>query len=284
VGRLSLRRKRKSRGSRRARRNQGSTARRVGILAGAIVLVAGMSYAVSRAAVWGRRSEEFLLARVDIRGNVVLTPEEVLEAADLDMGSALLSVGIAGIESTLEAHPRIERAQVTRSLPDRVVIGIGEKLPIALLGTTSGDFVELAGDGTALPTVERSGLVDLPIISGVGGEPTAGQAFDSPEVRVALSVMQEAERIAPGITSEFSEVRIAPGSGLVLYTVADGAEVRFGSGAQNTRDLARLAAVLSHLRGHDEAARGIDMRYRDQVVVRLGGARASERPRREGAS
>jgi len=283
VGRLMMGRKSKKRRKRRDARD-GRNARRLGVVIGTIVLAAGTGYAVSRAAVWGRRSEEFLVSRVDVRGNVVLTPEEVLKAADLEMGAKLLCVRIAEIEATLESHPRIERAQVTRALPDRVVIGIGEKLPIALLGTAAGGFVELAGDGTALPNAERSCLVDLPVITGVCGEPTAGETFDSPEVRAALSVMEDAERIAPGITSEFSEMKVAPGSGLVLYTVADGAEVRFGSGAHNNRDLARLAAVLSHLRGHDEAARGIDMRFEGQVVVRLGGGHASGTPRREGTS
>ena len=48
---------------------------------------------------------------------------------------------------------------------------------------------------------------------------------------------------------DISEVRIAPGSDLVIYTVADGAEIRVGSGALDSSDLERLWRVLCDLRG-----------------------------------
>ena len=67
---------------------------------------------------------------------------------------------------------------------------------------------------------------------------------------------------------EISEVHIAPGSGLVIYTVADGAEIRFGSGAYDTMTLSQLWAVLNDLRARGVTAETIDMRFRSQVVVR----------------
>ncbi len=78
----------------------------------------------------------------------------------------------------------------------------------------------------------------------------------------------------PALAAEMSEVRIAPGSGLVIYTVADGAEIRVGSGALDSRGMKRLSMVLSDLRSRGVKAESIDLRFRDQIVVKpaQGGA------------
>jgi cell division septal protein FtsQ len=57
--------------------------------------------------------------------------------------------------------------------------------------------------------------------------------------------------------------------GPVLYTV-DGVEVRLGSEEWEER-LARLEGVLAQVATQD--VQGVDLRFRDQVVLRRGSAR-----------
>jgi cell division protein FtsQ len=242
------------------------------IIASAIVLAVGMSVAVSNASRWGRSAESFLLAEIDVVGNQVLTDDEVIGLSGLEMGTNLLTVRIDDVESAVLRSPRVRRVRASRALPNRMIVTLDETLPVALVAVARGKVVEVSGDGVFLPAVERSAFVDLPLITGVE---TAGDGTPAADdLKSALKLIVMARDAVPALAAEMSEVRIAPGSGLVIYTVADGAEIRVGSGALDSSGMERLSMVLSDLRSRGVKAESIDLRFRDQIVVKpaQGGA------------
>lgn len=239
---------------------------RVIIVASAIVLAVGMSVAVSKASRWGRSAESFVLAEIDVVGNQVLTDEEVIGLSGLEMGTNLLTVRIGDVESAVRRSPRVHRVRASRALPNRMIVTLDEKLPVALVAVARGKVLEVSSDGVFLPAVERSAFVDLPLITGVEVAGDGTPAAD--DLKSALGLIVEARDAAPALAAEMSEVRIAPGSGLVIYTVADGAEIRVGSGALGSRGMRRLSMVLSDLRSRGIRAESIDLRFRDQIVVK----------------
>ena len=245
--------------------------RRFVIVASALILVAGMTLVISRAPRWGRGEERFLLSRFEVRGNRVLTEDEVLELSGVVMGSNLLDVRISLLEEAVAASPRVERAQVRarRVLPERVVVTVDEKRPAALVVVGANDVLEVTDDGAVLPTAEQTTSVDLPVITGAVGNVEPGIQELSPELSDALALLRRAREVSEGLWMDISEVRIATGSGLVIYTVADGAEIRVGSGALGSRDLERLWRVLTDIRDGGREVETIDLRFRDQVVVRF---------------
>ena len=135
--------------------------------------------------------------------------------------------------------------------------------------TAEGRLVEVSDDLTVLPAVSRTPFVDLPVVTGTGVSVDAEGLSESTELDRALRVLRSARCVSPWLWMEISEVRIAPGSGLILYTVADGAEIRVGSGALDDDGLRRLSLVLADLRTRGVRAESIDLRFRDQAVVRL---------------
>ena len=243
--------------------------RRVTIVASALILVAGMTVVISRAPGWGRGEERFLLSRFEVRGNRVLTEDEVLELSGVVMGSNLLDVRISLLEEAVAASPRVDRARARRVLPDRVVVTLEEKCPAALVAVGAYDVLEVTDDGVVLPAVAQTASVDLPIITGAVGNVEPGITELSPELTDALALLRRAREVSEGLWMDISEIRIAPGSGLVIYTVADGAEIRVGSGALGSRDLERLWRVLTDIRDGGREVETIDLRFRDQVVVRF---------------
>jgi len=251
--------------------------RHAAVVVSAVLLVAGMGYAISRASMWGRNAEPFLLSEVEVVGNEVLTEGEVVALSGLEVGTNLLSVSISQVEESVASSPRIERAQALRLLPDRIVVRLDETPPAAFVIAATGECLEITDAGLVLPATERTSLIDLPLITGAVGEmaPTddgtedAGEVWATEEVQRVLEVLRAAREVSPLLWMEISEVRIAPGSGLVIYTVADGAEIRVGSGALNSQGLNRLWMVLRDLRSRGEEVQSIDLKYRDQAVVRL---------------
>lgn len=252
--------------SKRARRPWSG--RRIAIVASAAVLVGGMAYALPTASRWGRDGGSFTLDRIDVVGNVVLTAQEIVALSGVEMGTNLVSIDARSMETLLAAHPRVLRVSATVSLPNRLAIRIEEKLPVLLMAS-GGGCVEAAADGTVLPPAARTGRVDLPLVTGIAGTPEPGERFDSPELDLAIDLLERTCSVSPGLWAEISEIRIAPESGLLLYTVADGAEIRLGSGAVDDSDLNRLWAVLSNLRANGDVVESIDLRFSDQAVVRI---------------
>jgi len=243
--------------------------RRTAIAAAATVLVAGCVLVVFSAPGWGRGEERFLLSEFEVRGNRVLTRDEVVALSGAQMGENLLDVRISVLEEAVAASPRVERARARRVLPDRVVVTLDEKRPAALVTAGVDGIFELTDDGTVLPPAAQTAAVDLPVITGAVGEVSVGADSVSPELTEALALLARAREVSEGLWMEISEVRIAPGSGLVIYTVADGAEIRVGSGALSSRDLESLWRVISDIRGRGLEAETIDLRFKDQVVVRF---------------
>jgi cell division protein FtsQ len=248
------------------RRARLPRAQRAVIVASAIVLAVGMSVAVSNASRWGRSAESFLLAEIDVVGNRVLTDGEVIGLSGLEMGTNLLTVRIDDVESAVRRSPRVHRVRASRALPNRMIVTLDETLPVALVAVGRGKAVEVSSDGVFLPAVERSAFVDLPLITGVQIADDGTPSGD--ELKSALDLIVGARDAVPALAAEMSEVRIAPGSGLVIYTVADGAEIRVGSGALDSSGMKRLSLVLSDLRSRGIRAESIDLRFRDQIVVK----------------
>lgn len=258
--------------------------KRFAIVTSALVLVAAMALAISGALGWGRGEERFLLSRFEVRGNRVLTEDEVLALSGAVMGSNLLDVRISALEEAVAASPRVERAQARRVLPDGVVVTLDEKRPAALVASPGGGVVEVTNDGEVLPAAVQTASVDLPVITGAVGTVESGTDSLSSELVEALALLRRAQEVSEGLWMDISEVRIAPGSGLVIYTVADGAEIRTGSGALGSSDLERLWRVLCDIRGRGGEAETIDLRFKDQVIVRFSQACLSGAPGGEALS
>ncbi|MCD4690405.1 FtsQ-type POTRA domain-containing protein [bacterium] len=244
-------------------------AKRITIIASAIVLVGAIGTALVLAPSWGAEPGRFAVARIDVAGNTVLTADEIVELAGVSIGGQLLAVDPQGVERLLSSAPRVARERVSRRLPDRIEILLEETLPAAIVAGGPGGFVEVSDQALVLPAADRSAFVDVPLISGIPAPPVAGERFESELLAEALDVLRQAKEISPSLWMEISEVRFAPGSGLVIYTVADGAEIRFGLGAVNPIDLSHSWEVLLDLRSRGAVAKSIDLRFDGQVVVLL---------------
>lgn len=263
-----------SRRSRSARRRAGRSAvrvwntRRLAVVASVVALAGALGYTLARAQRWAEISDRFAVSRVEVKGNELMTAEEVVALSGVTPGESVLAIDIEEVEAALARSPRIASARAYGLLPDRVLIRVEETRPFAFLSTRDG-LVELAGDGSVLPPVARTPAMDLPVITGIDYDAGVENASTDARVAGALEFLLDAREVSAGLLDEISEVRIAPELGLVTYTVADGAEIRLGFGALDTNGLRRLWAVLQDLRARGARAETIDMRFADQVIVKL---------------
>jgi cell division septal protein FtsQ len=132
-------------------------------------------------------NEEYVIRRIDVETDGSLTPPQVVAASGLKEGTGIFTVSLGGVCRRLEQLPQIQKAQVERSLPDRVSIRVTERQPVAWIvpeadgdPATSPDAHLIDGAGVLIrPLGGATTHLHLPVITGVridavrSGEPVA---------------------------------------------------------------------------------------------------------------
>jgi len=248
--------------SRRLRARRLARWRRVALVALVAATVLGTEGAVLR---WLLTSPRFAVTTVEVRGAGRLQEERVREVAGVAPGTNVFRVDTAAAAERLQQLPEVRHADVTRALPARVVISIEERRPFTLVH--AGRLHWIDEDGVAFGAERRAVPTDAPIITGLTPEEVAAmRSAPSAKARVAIGLIRAIRHAHPSLLGEISEIDVGGGEGPVLYTL-DGVEVRLGVDDWDGR-LARLEGVLGQLAATGQAVNSIDLRFRDQVVLK----------------
>ncbi|GHH54005.1 cell division protein FtsQ [Streptomyces umbrinus] len=101
-------------------------------------------------------SQWLRVERVSASGTRVLTPDQVVEAADVPVGSPLISVDTDVIEDRLRRKlPRIDSVDVVRSWPHGIGLKVIERTPV-LIAEKGGKLIEVDAKGVRYATVSRA--------------------------------------------------------------------------------------------------------------------------------
>lgn len=242
------------------RRVRWMTARAVPIGAGLAVLGA-----VALGALWALTSPRFTVTEVAVSGASRLRPEEIVAASGIGPGTNLFRLDRAAVVARLEALPLIRRADMVRRFPNQVTLAVEERRPFTL--AHAGRLHWIDEQGVNLGAEARAVAPTAPVITGLGPTDLAGDGgAPSPRVAAGISLLRVLLRSETALLQQISEIDVSRPDGPVLYTV-DGIEVRLGADDWEAR-LGRLQGVLAQVRAGGEPVGAIDLRFRDQVVLK----------------
>jgi cell division protein FtsQ len=250
---------------RRGRARAAGRAVRVVAWAG---LVAALAAAGALGARWLVTSPRFALARVEVQGNSRIAAEEIVAASGLRPGVNLFALNAGQAVAQVETLPLVRRAELVRHVPDRVVLVVEERRPFTLVH--AGRLHWIDEYGVVVGRASRAVVPPVPVLSGLSPEELA-TASRAPSERVSrgLALIRTLIRSGSPLLGQVSEIDMSRSEGPVLYTV-DGVEVRLGRDDWESR-LPRLTGVLAQVRTAGEGVSGIDLRFRDQIVLRPAG-------------
>ncbi|MBI4964763.1 MAG: FtsQ-type POTRA domain-containing protein [Desulfomonile tiedjei] len=213
------------------------------------------------------------LHHVDVIGNRHLSRSEIVEAAEVEQGTNLLTVDLRAITTNLKRHPWIGSAAVYRRFPGQLIIEVEERTPRAILAADKLHYVDQQAEFfTRLLPGDR---VDLPLFTGVKPEELQSNGSEIREmIRTGLNLLELMERTGSEMNpNAVAEIRLDLDEGLSLCT-RDGRLVVLGK-----KDLegkiqryGRLKKFLSQ-RGEWTSARIINLDFEDRAVVRWDKAR-----------
>jgi cell division protein FtsQ len=195
---------------------------------------------------------------VQVDGAVTLRAEEVRAAAGIAEGTPLLRVDVAAARARVARLPQVAAVEVARGWPDRIVVTLTERAPLAVVDS-GGQRVLIDAGGVLFDTITGdppAGVVPLEVPS-----PGPGDAATAAGLSALAALPHD-------VRTRISRVAAHTGDDVTL-TLTDGSTVLWGDGGDSPAKGRVLTALLAQLdAGKLDRARTVDVSAPDAVVLR----------------
>ncbi len=108
----------------------------------------------------------FQIKEISVRGLRELTEKDVLASAGIRPAQNLLAINTDAVIRRVSANQWVENVYIGRELPNKLVLEVKERTPLALV-KQADDFCLMDAEGFVFKKLGKSDEVDLPVITGV---------------------------------------------------------------------------------------------------------------------
>ncbi|HEY8982867.1 MAG TPA: FtsQ-type POTRA domain-containing protein [Streptomyces sp.] len=181
---------------------------------------------------------------VSVSGTGVLTPQQVRDAAQVPLGTPLVSIDTDEIRSRLErALPRVDDVDVSRSWPHGVTLTVTERTPVLLIRWGSG-YTEVDDEGVRFATVPQppkgAPLLELSLTDGGS---TAASLRRFGEDRLVREAVRTAGSLPPAVLKSTKTIKVRSYDDISLE-LTDGRTVAWGSAEKGAAKARTLSALM----------------------------------------
>lgn len=209
---------------------------------------------------------------VEIAGWRRLSPELILQQANLGPETSLLAIRPGQVERALLAHPWIAQAEVTRIWPNRLHLRIQEREPVALV--QMGELYYVDRQGCLFKPLTPGDPHDFPVITGLKQEHFLQVEGALPEVLAqAFKLLEVLKKTPPPLNLEnISEVHADLERGFTIYANGLGAGLDLGLAdyAEKLHKFAQVWPILAQ-KGYLGRVGRINLDYPQRVLISLKG-------------
>lgn len=182
---------------------------------------------------------------------------DYLSAEQLDVYLDLAVINVWRLDSramtaNLEQHPWVDTVKITWRWPNRILIRVEERLPLAQIPTVGG-WLLLGREGQILPPTQGNRFHTLPVITNLD--------VDSLEQRLAAARLMNS--IPATVLPLISEWNAATRS----FVTRSGVEILLGQPVDLEDKFLLLSRILDDLASRGERASKIDLRVPKSPVV-----------------
>lgn len=188
------------------------------------------------------RSDFFQITTIKIEGCKKTTKNLILELSRVDIHSNLLALNTDRVRSDIETCDWVEGAEVRKEWPNRLLITIRERKPVAMAGLPDGLYY-IDKKGVAFARVLPPEDMDFPVITGLTAD-TWPESFKESSLEEALLFIRLAGRGNPVLPKQnISEVHITGNGELILFLADNSFPIYLGKGMVDEK-YRRLVKVL----------------------------------------
>ena len=211
------------------------------------------------AVVWTMWWSPLLAVRtIQVDGISSLSAAEVRTSSGIAAGTPLLQVDTGAAATRVGRLPQVASVAVTRGWPDRVVITVHERVPVAVVGPP-GQRSLMDRTGLLFDTISGSappGVVPVTVASPRPGDPAT------------MAALAAVAGLPAAVRPDVRDVA-ATGAGEITVTLTDSTVVQWGTPDRSAAKGAALAGILQQI--HSGALAGahvIDVSTPQAVVLR----------------
>jgi cell division protein FtsQ len=209
---------------------------------------------------------------LEIRGTVYASPARLQSVFTQDFGSGVFSIPMAERRRHLLAVDWVDTATISRVWPNRIVVSITERSPVAFTRLPIADsaryrlaLIDQAGVLMSLPQPSLRAKVrfHLPVVSGL----TEGQSEPERSRRIK-AVQHLLDDLGPQ-AADISEVNATSTEDMRVVTEIDGRAVELWIGDQHYRSrYQHFRANYAEIKKHSPESGVFDLRMDDRISAR----------------
>ena len=218
------------------------------------------------------QSDYFRTRSVEVVGNQRLSKAEIMGQA-LKPGDNLMALNLRVMRERLLAHPWISDAQVSRVIPETIVIEVEEQQPLAVLDLGRKFLLNIRG--RIFKEQTDGDPADLPLITGLAyGDISLADDPLSPAMSEVMQLLDISRTAGSAIAYDtIAGLEVDEALGITLTVAPHGRRIKMGFGRYKEKNR-RLSQLLPFLEGSAQW-RGfvaLDANNPDRIVVQLGTA------------
>jgi len=238
--------------------------RLAGWIAAALVSVVLVGVAGASAYSWLTRSPLFSVRSIDLNPCAHVTQEEVWAIVRGGGRGSIWAVPAREVARRLSDHPWVRSVSVRKAFPDRLVVRIEERRPVAMVNLDALYYVD--AEGSPFKRLTAYDPKNYPILTGFSrGDLLARDAVTLRNFRKTLELLRMAE--AGPLRQNLSEVHFDAQDGYTLVTRDAGLQLKMGS-TDFREAMRRVEEAMPRLSGLGGPAGIVDLKTSGRIFVR----------------
>jgi cell division septal protein FtsQ len=204
---------------------------------------------------------------VEVEGNRSISTADLLARLQVGPGTPWWRVNRVATRRLLASTPRVSGISLRWRWPRDLVVAVAERESILRLPPPSS--LEMAADGMLMEPCEALDPIDLPLLTGsLPGALASGRACDLPAAGPSWREILTLGKENPTLWKEISQIDYLGNQDFEIF-LRRGHKVIFWSAGINHDLKKQLPGILAELRGQQVEDAVLDLRFKDQAVVRL---------------
>jgi cell division protein FtsQ len=216
-----------------------------------------LGWSAYTAAQYLRTNPRFEVRELSVSGLRRVKENQVIERANFDIGANVFTADLDQIRSRVEEIQWVRQALVQRILPNEILIKITEREPVGL-ARVHGEVYQFDADGMILQP-DPASLPSLPILDGLR---PGDSAWNKKSAKMYRQVLDELGQ------NELSEIHVNNAGEVSVVSSNESILVNIGGDDFRARWV-KYRQLKSQIQQQYPAAVGVDLRFRNQVIVNM---------------
>lgn len=223
-------------------------------------VVLGLSYLLS--------SPRFQVSTIIVSGNHQVSLNDISSLLAIPKGENIFKLQSSRVTKRLESHPWIQEAAIKRKLPDKILIMLRERKPLALLRVSLKEqyLIDKEGFVISKATEEEGRNLTRLVLHGLRIEPKEGNRLMDPILDEILQLAHVFKHFSPWGGREIEQIEWNAELGTIVKLKGLKTEIRLGRDRYQEK-LIKSKLVSEYLET-DQSIVYIDLNYKDKVIVK----------------